>query len=37
LGEGAFGKVYMARRNETKDIYALKIIQIPESYGEKEL
>ena len=31
LGQGAFGKVYLVRRKETRDIYALKIIKIPEN------
>ena len=37
LGEGAFGKVYMARRKETKDLYALKIIRLPENCSDIDL
>lgn len=34
LGQGAFGKVYMVKRKETSDIYALKIIKIPEDNND---
>ena len=37
LGKGAYGKVYLVRRKETKDLYALKIIAISEDVSEKEL
>lgn len=37
LGEGAFGKVYMVRRKETMDIYALKIIKMPASNAENSI
>lgn len=36
MGQGAYGKVYMARRKETKDIYALKIIKLSENSCEKD-
>jgi serine/threonine protein kinase len=37
LGEGTFGKVYLVRRKETGDIYALKIVCLPEESSEKDL
>ena len=30
LGAGAYGKVYLVRRRETKDVYALKVIRLPD-------
>jgi serine/threonine protein kinase len=29
LGEGAFGKVYLVKRRQTGDFYAMKILKIP--------
>jgi p70 ribosomal S6 kinase len=37
LGQGAFGKVYMVRRKETSDIYAMKMVKIAEHDTEKSL
>jgi serine/threonine protein kinase len=37
LGQGAFGKVYLARRTETRDLYALKIIKLRENCSEDDL
>ncbi len=34
LGKGAYGKVYLVRRKETNDLYALKIVKISEKGGE---
>jgi serine/threonine protein kinase len=36
LGKGAFGRVYLARRTETNDLYALKIVKISDKWGENE-
>jgi serine/threonine protein kinase len=33
LGKGAFGKVYAARKRNTTDLYALKMIDIDEDWG----
>ncbi len=35
LGKGAFGKVYMARRKTTRDIYALKVIKLQQNWNQK--
>ena len=36
MGQGAFGKVYLARRIETGDLYALKVVRL-EGYDGKQL
>ena len=33
LGKGAFGKVYVVRKKNTSDLYALKMIDIDENWG----
>ena len=37
MGQGAFGKVYLARRIETGDVYALKMIKIGSTNSENEI
>ncbi len=37
LGKGAYGRVYLARRILTNDLYALKMIKVKEKWGESEI
>ena len=37
LGKGAFGRVYLARRINTIDLYALKLIPVQEGKNEKDI
>ena len=37
LGKGAFGQVYLARRQKTNDLYALKIVHIKPGWDEEKL
>jgi p70 ribosomal S6 kinase len=37
LGKGAFGKVYLVRRKPTKDLYALKHIELDHNEENNQL
>ena len=37
MGKGAFGRVYLAKRIDTTDLYALKIIKIHDGQNEKDI
>jgi hypothetical protein len=37
LGKGAFGKVFLVRRRKTKDLYAMKVIQIEKVLTKEQI